>query len=99
MLAEAEPLVDAAYARLAACAAHADRIRATAVLILAIFDDFYRQLCEYPYRAKRAFERSDPHASIQISKERLGLYSRYIAEHGPRIRAVFPALSTDPTLW
>ena len=69
------------------------------LLILAIFDDFYGLLCEYPYRAKRAFELRDPHASLQISKERLGLYSHYIAEHGPRILGAFPALASESSLW
>ena len=72
---------------------------ATAQLILAIFDEFYSLLCEYPYRAKCAFESMDPHASIRISKERLGLYSHYIAEHGPRIATAFPALADDPRVW
>ena len=81
-----------AYARLEACSDNAARIAATAQLLLVIFDDFYEQLCEYPFRAKSAFERMDPHASLQVSKERLGLYSRYIALHGPRIGAAFPAL-------
>jgi isocitrate dehydrogenase kinase/phosphatase len=88
-----------AYARLAACADEHERIAAAAHLILAIFDDFYTQLCEYPYRAKRAFETMDPHASIRISTERLGLYSRYIAEHGPKILAAFPALSNNSVYW
>jgi len=66
---------------------------------LEIFDDFYGQLCEYPYRAKRAFESMDPHASIRISRERLELYSSYIAKHGPRICAAFPALSNNATFW
>src|ERR1700678_3324723 len=87
------------YSRLEACTDDASRIAATAQLILAIFDDFYSLLCEYPYRAKCAFELMDPHASIRISKERLELYSRYIAEHGPRVLAAFPALSDDATLW
>jgi isocitrate dehydrogenase kinase/phosphatase len=91
--------VEQAYAWLVACADAHERVAATAHLILAIFDDFYEQLCEYPYRAKRAFETMDPHASIQISKERLELYSRYIAEHGPKILAAFPALSNNSTLW
>lgn len=91
--------IDHGYARLAACRSDAERVRATAVLILAIFDDFYSLLCEYPYRAKRAFELRDPHASVQISKERLGLYSRYIAEHGPRVLRDFPALAREPSLW
>jgi len=92
-------LVEQAYARLAACADEQQRIAAAAHLILAIYDDFYAQLCEYPYRAKHAFETMDPHASIRISKERLGLYSRYICEHGPRIYAAFPALSNNSIFW
>ena len=88
-----------AYARLAACGNEDGRVAATADLILAIFDQFYRQLCEYPYRAKRAFEAMDPHTSIRISQERLGLYSHYIAEHGPRILKAFPELSDNQRCW
>src|SRR5271165_1858489 len=94
-----DSLVERAYARLARCADDSERITATAMLILAVFDDFYRLLCEYPYRAKCAFEIMDPHASIRISKERLGLYSRYIAEHGPRMRGAFPALAHESSIW
>jgi isocitrate dehydrogenase kinase/phosphatase len=91
--------IEAAYARLGAAGGDADRITAAAVLILAIFDDFYAKFCRYADRAKHAFESRDPHASINISKERLGLYTRYIAEHGPRIGACFPALSVESSLW
>jgi hypothetical protein len=97
--AAASDFVVRAYARLAACAGEHERIAAAAHLILAIFDEFYGQLCEYPYRAKRAFETMDTHASIRISSERLGLYSRYIAEHGPKILAAFPALSNNARYW
>jgi isocitrate dehydrogenase kinase/phosphatase len=99
MSSETELKVGEAYVRLGACADPAARVGATARLILAIYDDFYSQLCEYPHRAKRAFEAMDPHASIRISQQRLGLYSRYIAEHGPRIAALFPALAADSTVW
>jgi isocitrate dehydrogenase kinase/phosphatase len=91
--------MDEAYQRLAAATDAAERVVLAAQLILAIFDDFYRQLCEYPYRAKRAFETMDPHASVRISRERLGLYSRYIAEHGPRLRALYPALISESSIW
>jgi isocitrate dehydrogenase kinase/phosphatase len=91
--------VEAAYARLAACVGATRRIAAAAELILAIHDQFYAQLCEYPYLAKRAFEAMDPHASIRISKERLGLYSRYIAEHGPKMLQAFPELADKPVWW
>jgi isocitrate dehydrogenase kinase/phosphatase len=96
---ETELLVEKAYGRLAACTGHDSRIGATAALILTIYNDFYSQLCEYPHRAQRAFETMDPHASIRISQERLELYSRYIAEHGPRILAAFPALGVDSAVW
>jgi isocitrate dehydrogenase kinase/phosphatase len=91
--------VERAYAGLVACSDENARIAAAAWLILAIFDDFYSLLCEYPYRAKCAFESMDPHASIRISKERLALYSRYIAEHGPKLRAAWPALADDSRVW
>jgi isocitrate dehydrogenase kinase/phosphatase len=96
---ESESLVEQAYAALRKCGDGAARIAATAGLMLAIFDDFYGLLCEYPYRAKCAFELMDPHTSIRISKERLGLYSRYITEHGPRMLRVFPALASNAALW
>src|ERR1700720_3991954 len=94
-----DEVLSKAYARLAACGNEDGRVVATADLILAIFDQFYRQLCEYPYRAKRAFEAMDPHTSIRISRERLGLYSQYIAEHGPRILQAFPELSDNQRCW
>ena len=96
---ETELGVEEAYSKLAACVDHEARIGMSARLILAVYDDFYSQLYEYPRRAQRAFETMDPHASIRISQERLGLYSRYISEHGPRIHLAFPALATDSTAW
>jgi isocitrate dehydrogenase kinase/phosphatase len=96
---ETELGVEEAYSKLAACVDHEARIGMSARLILAVYDDFYSQLYEYPRRAQRAFETMDPHASIRISQERLGLYSRYIAEHGPRIHLAFPALATDSAAW
>ena len=91
--------VDRAYASLSACVDDWSRIDAAARLMLAIFDDFYGTLCEYPYRAMCAFETMDPQGSIRISRERLGLYSRYIAQHGPKIHAAFAALADNPSVW
>ncbi|HEY6482619.1 MAG TPA: isocitrate dehydrogenase kinase/phosphatase AceK regulatory subunit [Steroidobacteraceae bacterium] len=88
-----------AYASLRAATGEQQRISAAAELILAVFDDFYAQLCEYPYRAQLAFESQDPHASIRISRERLGLYSQYISDHGPRILEAFPELSNNVRYW
>lgn len=91
--------VTQAYGRVAAASSDADRIVAAAALILTIFDDFYGRFRQYSNKAKQAFESMDPHASINISKERLGLYTRYIAHHGPRIGACFPALFSESSLW
>jgi isocitrate dehydrogenase kinase/phosphatase len=91
--------LEKAYGHLISSARDDGRIAATARLILAIFDDFYARLCEYPFRAKLAFETMDTHASIEISHQRLGLYSRYISEHGPRIVAAFPALANNQAIW
>jgi isocitrate dehydrogenase kinase/phosphatase len=96
---QTELAVEQGYSHLRHCADPGARVGKTARLILSIYDDFYSQLCEYPHRAQRAFETRDPHASIRISQERLGLYSRYISEHGPRIHAAFPALATDSAVW
>jgi len=41
----------------------------------------------------------DPRASVRISKERLGLYSQFIARHGPLIQAAFPAVADNPSVW
>jgi isocitrate dehydrogenase kinase/phosphatase len=92
-------LIERAFARLAACTDYVDRITATAKLMLAIFDEFYRELCECPYWAKCAFEIMDPRLSIRISKERLGLYSRYIAEFAPMVLEAFPELAEDSAAW
>jgi isocitrate dehydrogenase kinase/phosphatase len=93
------PELAAAYAEVRLSGSADERIAATARLILAIFDDFYARLCAYPHMAQRAFEKMDPQASIRISHERLGLYSRAIADHAPRVHSAFPELSTDPALW
>ncbi len=92
-------MIECRYAALRACAGEDDPAEATAGLILAIFDQFYRELCAYPYRAKHAFETIDPQASLRISKERLGLYSAYVADHGPRIKASYPRLVSDESMW
>jgi isocitrate dehydrogenase kinase/phosphatase len=99
MRAETERRVEQSYAKLRSCTDHELRIAITAEVILCVFDEFYCQLCEYPYRAKRAFETMDPQASNRISTERLGLYSRFITEHGPRILAAFPALADRFDVW
>jgi len=93
------PAIEAAYARLGAATDEPGRVAATAALLLTIFDDFYRRLCDYPFQAKRAFEARDVPAAVRVSAERLQLYSRYIASHGPRIAAAYPGLGHSAPAW
>lgn len=76
-----------------------ERLSLVARLVLAIFDDFYLELCEYPWRAKRAFEANETAESLRISQDRLGLYSLFVSTHGPRIKALYPVLASDFDLW
>jgi len=92
-------IVEVLYRRLQGAADEDARLALAAALILALFDAFYDRLCQYPHEAKRAFESRNPQQAIRISRERLGLYSRTIAEHGPRLRAAFPALADQAALW
>src|SRR5207253_10573993 len=87
--------VDRAYASLSACVDDWSRIDAAARLVLAIFDDFYAKLCEYPFRAMCAFETMDTQASIRISKERIGLYMLYTEWHWSRMREAFGLLAVN----
>ncbi len=75
------------------------RVKLTCQFMLQLFDQFYAELCDYPYQARRAFENRDPQQSIQISHERLNLYSEYIERDTPRLLAAFPDLGAEESLW
>jgi hypothetical protein len=80
-------------------AAMTARISATAQLILVDLRRFLPPAVRIPAPGAARLRnhgsaRLDPH-----QQERLELYSRYIAEHGPRIHAAFPALAADPAVW
>ncbi|MBX2826393.1 MAG: bifunctional isocitrate dehydrogenase kinase/phosphatase [Gammaproteobacteria bacterium] len=91
--------VDQLYQQLTQPLPDSTRLDVCARLILAVFDDFYEELCRYPFLAQRAFEDMDPQASLRISHQRLRLYSEYILVHGPRIRDAYPELTASEELW
>ncbi len=91
--------VQQGYVRLQAVTSWEESVEATARLILSIFDEFYTTARTFPHQAQRAFETMDPQESLRISRERLGLYSKYVAHHGPRIKQLFPELARDERLW
>lgn len=75
------------------------RLQLTCELMVQVFDQFYTELCDYPYQAKRAFETRDPRQSIRISHERLNLYSEYIERETPPLLTAFPELGSEEPLW
>ena len=96
---ESSPAVVHLYRQLPEAVARGDSLDLCARLILAIFDDFYAEHSDCPYRAQRAFERMDPKASVALSHERLNLYSEYVLVHGQRIGEALPRLSREEELW
>jgi isocitrate dehydrogenase kinase/phosphatase len=80
---------DIAYEGLADLqAAGSDRTRADALarVILAIFDDYYVRSRAIPFLAKRAFETRDWPAAVELSRERIAIYSVSIAKAVPILK-------------
>lgn len=95
----ADHLVDSLFEQLAANSDTEEKSRIACDLIIAIFDLFYAELCQYPHLAQRAFEDGDPVVSIEISKRRLNLYSEYIEQYTPRLLQSYQELGELSRLW
>ncbi len=91
--------IDSLFEQLAACNDTDTKCTITCDLIIAVFDLFYAELCQYPHLAQRAFENRDPVSSIEISKRRLNLYSEYIEQYTPRLLQSYQELSKLEELW
>lgn len=91
--------IEQAFGRLRESMDQDARTEAAAHVVLAIFDEFYRELVAYPERAREAFETRDPYESICLSRERLGLYSTMVAAWAPRLRDAWPELGNSGALW
>ncbi len=63
------------------------------------FECFYATFREVPAQAQRAFERGDHRRSLQLSSQRLSLYSDSIIALGDALKRVFPAASHDQAVW
>ncbi|OED42262.1 hypothetical protein AB833_06305 [Chromatiales bacterium (ex Bugula neritina AB1)] len=75
------------------------KVGLTCELIIAVFDQFYTELCAYPRRAQTAFEQRDPNSSILISRDRLELYSEYIEYYTPLLLESFEEIGRLEALW
>ncbi len=86
-------------ARITAAKSDEDKVRLTAELILQAFDAYYVESRSLPALAKAAFERRDPAATIALSKRRLSIYSVSVAKLGAELKAAFPELGRQESLW
>ncbi len=88
------------HARLiASCRDEEERLELTARWILHEFDAYYVASRRIPDLARQAFERRDPVASLELSQERLALYSDRIERLGPEVKAAFPDVAGREDLW
>ncbi len=77
----------------------AEKARLTAKWILQEFEVYYLDSRAIPALAQRAFEARDPKTSLALSKKRLSFYHESVYELGPQIKAVFPRVAAEESIW
>ncbi len=77
----------------------AERALLTAKWILQEFEVYYLDSRAVSRHAQRAFESRDPRTTLALSKKRLSIYTESIKELGPQLKAVFPRVATDESIW
>ncbi|MEJ2379995.1 MAG: bifunctional isocitrate dehydrogenase kinase/phosphatase [Gammaproteobacteria bacterium] len=77
----------------------AEKIRLTAKWILQEFEVYYYDSRAIPALAQQAFENRDPNTSVALSKKRLSVYNESINELGPSLKAAFPRVAQDESIW
>ncbi|MEQ1713623.1 MAG: isocitrate dehydrogenase kinase/phosphatase AceK regulatory subunit, partial [Hyphomicrobium sp.] len=76
-----------------------ERTRIVAEILMAVFNDYYARSRRMPFLAKEAFETRNWPAVLDLSRERLLIYSQSVSKVGPAIRAGCPELSSDESFW
>jgi len=77
----------------------AEKAQLTAKWILQEFEVYYLESRAVSGLAQRAFEARDPKASLALSKQRLSVYTDSLKELNPRLKAVFPRVATEESIW
>jgi len=77
----------------------AEKARLIAKWILQEFEVYYLDSRAIPGLAQRAFEARDPKTSLALSKKRLFVYTESLKELAPQLKAVFPRVATDESIW
>lgn len=77
----------------------ADKAEALARIILGNFDDYYLRSRNIPWLAKQAFETRDWSRAIELSQERLAIFSVSIADSTPALRNLIGANDQVEGFW
>jgi isocitrate dehydrogenase kinase/phosphatase len=88
-----------ALARLPGVDNEADKVALVAHIIVEQFNDYYTRNREIPGRAKRAFCARDWVESVNLSQERLSIYSDAVHRLGPALKEAWPDIAERETLW
>lgn len=76
-----------------------ERARIVAEIMVAVFNDYYARSRRIPHLAKEAFETRNWPQVLELSRERLSMYSQSVSNLGPVIRAGCPELAGDEGFW
>jgi isocitrate dehydrogenase kinase/phosphatase len=85
-----EAIVAAGLAALGAARSQAEKTETLAAIILAAFDDYYTRSRRIPWLAKDAFERREWKRAIELSQERLAIFSVSLSKIMPVLELVVP---------
>ena len=77
----------------------ADKAEALARIILGSFDDYYLRSRKIPWLAKQAFETRDWPRAIELSQERLAIFSISIADSTPALKNLIGANDQVKGFW
>lgn len=76
-----------------------ERARIVAEIILAVFNDYYARSRRLPFLAKEAFQSRNWPVVLELSHERLSMYSSSVSSLDPVIKANCPELASDDSFW
>lgn len=94
-----EAIAFAGFDELQRADTEAERIEIVAKIILDVFSDYYSRSRLLPVLAKQAFEQCDWQASLDLSRERISIYSLAIGKIAPLLKLFCPELEGRDMFW
>ena len=94
-----EQIAYSGLAEFEAAGSDAEKIETLAGIILETFDDYYSRSRRIPWLAKRAFELRDWPGAIELSHERIAIYSVSISKIAPILKQALHANQQVDGFW